>query len=66
MEVACAILLYVVCPAPNILPLYLINDTVFEKQSLNIKCVLRIFLHLLSGIFLIIRRTGREMIKNLY
>ena len=53
-------------PAPlyNIFPRYLINNTIFGKSLLNIKCVFRFSLQLLSEIFLILRRTERYMIKN--
>ena len=55
-------------PAPlqNIFPHYLINGTIFEKQILNTKCVFWFSLQLLSATFLIIWRTERDMVKNLY
>jgi hypothetical protein len=56
------------CPAPlyNNFPYYLINDMVFERTLLNIKCVLRFSLRLSSGIFFIQRRNERDMIKTVY
>jgi len=56
------------CPAPlyNIFPHYLINGTIFEKKLLNTKCVFWFSLQLLSETFLILRRTQRDMIKNVY
>ena len=55
-------------PAPlyNIFPHYLINNTVFEKKLLNTKCVLWLSVQLLSETFLILRRTERDIIKNVY
>jgi hypothetical protein len=58
-----------ICPLPplyNLFPHYLRNDTIFEKKLLKIKCVFWFSLQLLSETFLILRRTGRDMIKNLY
>jgi len=55
-------------PAPlyNIFPHYLINGTVFEKKLPNTKCVFWFPLQRLSQTFLILRITGRDMIKNIY
>ena len=53
-------------PAPlyNVFPHYLTNGTILEKNKLlNIKCVFWFFLQLLSEIFLILRRTLRDVIK---
>ena len=47
-------------------PHYLTNGTNFEKKSLNIKCVFRVTLQLLSETFLILGRTERDVIKNVY
>ena len=47
-------------------PHYLINCTIFGKKLLNIKCVFWFSLQLLCETFLIIRRTDRDMIKNVY
>jgi len=47
-------------------PHYLINGTTFGKKVLNTKCVFRFSVQLLSETFLIPRRTGRDMIKNVY
>jgi len=54
------------CPAPLyiIFPHYLINGTIFGKKSLNTKCVFWFSVQLLSETFLILRRTERDMIKN--
>jgi len=49
-----------------IFPHYLINRTTFEAKLLNTKCVFSFALQLLSEPFLIIRRMGRDMIKNIY
>ena len=55
-------------PAPlyNIFPNYLINGTIFEKKLLNTKCVFWFSLQLFSETFLILRRTERDIIKNVY
>jgi hypothetical protein len=45
-------------------PRYLINGTVFLKMLLNKKYVFRFFLQIFSEIFLIPRRTERNMIVN--
>jgi hypothetical protein len=50
----------------NIFPHYLINGTIFEKKLLNIKCVFRVSLQLLSETFFILRRTERDIIENVY
>jgi len=51
-------------------PYYLINATIFGLNVLidvlNTKCVFWFYLQLLSETFLILRRTERDMIKNLY
>ena len=53
-------------PAPlyNIFPRDFINGTVLEKKLLNTKCVSRFSLQRLSETFFILRRTERDMIKN--
>jgi len=56
-------------PAPlySVFLHYLINGTIFEKKKLpNTKCVFRLYLQLLSGAFLILRRNERDMIKKMY
>ena len=63
---ACAILSSVACPALDILSHYLINGTIFNKRLLNIECVFRFSLQLLSETFLILRIIERVMIKNVY
>ena len=46
---------------------YLINDTFFKrKKLLNIMCGFWFSLQLLSETFLVLRRTERHMIKNVY
>jgi hypothetical protein len=45
----------------------LINGRIFEKKRvLNIKFVFELLLQFLSETFIIVRRTERDMIKNLY
>ena len=44
-------------------PLYLIRGKILGKSCCNIKRVLRVSLQLLSKIFLILRRTERDVIK---
>jgi hypothetical protein len=46
--------------------IYLINGEIFEKKFLNIKCAFLFFPQLSSETFPILRRTERDMIKNLY
>ena len=55
-------------PAPlyNVYPRYLINGEIFEKRLLNIKFVFWFSLQLLSATFPILRRTGRDILKNVY
>ena len=58
-----------ICSLPllyYIFPHYLINGTVSEKKLLNIKCVFRFSLQLLSETFLILRRTERDIIINIH
>jgi len=50
----------------NIFPYYLINGTIFAGKLPNTKCMFWFSLQLLSEIFLILRRTERDMIKNVY
>ena len=50
----------------NIFPYYLIKDAIFKKKLLNTKCVFVFPLHLLSETFLILRKTERGMINNIY
>jgi len=55
-------------PAPlyRIFPHYLIYGTIFENKLLNIKCGFWFSLQILSETFLVLRRTKRDMIKNVY
>ena len=51
----------------NIFPHNLINGMIFEEKKLmNIKCVFWFSLQLLSETLLILRRTDRGVIKNVY
>jgi len=45
---------------------YLINNRMFGKILLNIKCLLLFSLQLLSETFLILRSTEQDMIINVY
>ena len=67
MQYAGAILLFVVCLAPNIFPHYLTNGTIFERMLLKIICgAFWFLLRLLSEAFFILRRTERDVTKNVY
>jgi hypothetical protein len=59
---------HIICGAPlyNIFPHYLTNGTTLEKKLLNVKCVFRVSLQLLSEIFFILRRIERDMIEYIY
>jgi len=48
----------------NVYPHYLINSTILEKKLLSIKCVFRFFSHLWSEKVIILRRTGRDVVKT--
>jgi hypothetical protein len=51
----------------DIFPHYFLIGTIFEKKGLlNTKCVFWFYLQILSKTFLILRRTERDMIKNVY
>ena len=59
----------VICgfPGSNILSHYLINVTIFEKKkAVKHKMCVLIFSTTLPAKFLILRRTERDMIKNVY
>ena len=47
-------------------PHYLINGKISGEKLLNTKCVFWFSLQILSETFLIVRRTERDMIKNVY
>jgi len=66
MQCACVILSYVAFSALRMFQKYLKNATIFEKHLLNTKYVFWFPLQLLSEIFLILRRTERDTIKNVY
>ena len=53
-------------PLYNIFPHFLINGTIFEKKSLNTKCVFWFSVQLLYAAFLTLIRTERDVIKNVY
>ena len=61
-----ALLPYAVCPPVPLLPHYHINGTIFGNKFLNTKCVFWFSVQLLSETFLILRRTERDIIKNVY
>jgi hypothetical protein len=65
MQCACAILQYVACPALLYFSTLSNEGKIFGKKSLNIKCVFRFSLQLVSEAFLILRRIERDMIKVL-
>jgi len=50
----------------NIFPYNLVHGTIFEKKLLNIKCVFRVSLQILSEKVFILRRTEGYMIENVY
>ena len=64
MQCACVILSSVICPAYNIFPQFLSNDTILGKTLSNGKCVLFPSV-IVSETFLILRRNKRDKIKNL-
>ena len=49
-----------------IFPRVIINGTLFDKTLWNINCVFRLSLQLFPGAFLILGRTERDMIRNVY
>jgi hypothetical protein len=53
-------------PLYNIFPCFPTKSTIFGKELLSITCVFWLFLQVLSETFFILRRTGRDMIKNVY
>ena len=50
----------------NIFPCYLINSMIIKKKLLNIKCVFRFSVQILSETFFLLRRFECNMIKNVY
>ena len=68
MQGACAKLPYAPDPALQCFSHYLINGKVLGKEKFikHKTSVLIFFLQLLSLAFLILRRTERDMIKNVY
>jgi hypothetical protein len=65
MQCVCAMYSSVVCPNLHIFLYYLIYCVIAEKKLLNIKCVL-IFSTSVSEKFIILIRTERDTIKNIY
>jgi hypothetical protein len=65
MQCACVI---VTCHLPTLqyFSTYPVNGMIFENKLLNIKCVFQDSLQLFSKTFFILRRTERDMIKNVY
>ena len=53
-------------PLFYVFPLYLINDTILEKNYWTLKNVFLVSLQLLSETFSILRITEQDMIKNVY
>jgi len=68
MQCACAMLSSVACPALLVQYFlqYLINGAVFGNKVLNMECEFWFSLQLLSETFLIISRTERHVITNIY
>jgi hypothetical protein len=69
MQYACTIVLSVAYLALQNFPHYLINGTILEegkKALLNMKCVFRVSVQLLSDIFFILRKFKRDRIKTAY
>ena len=65
MHSACAVVYLYLWPLwlYHIFPHYLINSTIFGKPVLRLKCLFWFSPHLLSKIFVILRRTVRDIIK---
>ena len=66
MQYACAILPSVACPALQYFTTLPHIRHNFRKKLLNIKCVFVLPLQRLSETFLILRRSERDMTKNVY
>jgi hypothetical protein len=66
MQSACAVLYCHLWPVwlYHIFIHYLINSTILGKKLLNIKCVFRFYLQILSETFLILRRIQRDIIYS--
>jgi hypothetical protein len=58
----------VICILPALEYFYTLSNKRhdFLNKSLNIKCVFRVSLQRLSEIFLMLRKSEREMIENVY
>jgi hypothetical protein len=50
----------------HIFPHYLINGTIFVKKLLNIECVFKFSLQILSKKFLLLRRIERDIITHVH
>ena len=66
MQCECAIFSSVACAALQCFPHYFIDDTIFEKVIGREMCVFWFAVQILSETFAILRRTERDMIKNVY
>ena len=67
MQRACAISLYFACSAVQNFPTLSHKRHDFRKKGVfNVKCVFLFLLQLLSETFLIVRRTERDTIENIY
>ena len=72
MQCECAVLSSVACPALRYFFPHIISHKRHDfrkkkkKRSLNTKCVFWFSVQLLSETFLVLRRTERDMIKNVY
>ena len=64
MKCACAILFFMACAAALYFSTLSHSGTIFGKKLLHMKCVFWFSLQLLSEIFFIPRRNGRDMIVN--
>ena len=50
----------------NIFPHYLLNGAIFENKIIELKMCFDFLYNFFSETFLILRRTERDMIKNVY
>ena len=59
---------YRLWPAPlyKNFPHYLIKDMIFQKEAIEYKIVFIVSLQILSDTFLILKRTERDMIENIF
>jgi hypothetical protein len=66
MQCACAMLSSVACPAIQYFWKLFHKRHDFREKKMNIKCVLRFSLQLLSETFPILRRIQRDMMRHAY